>query len=112
MSRNRHSGHTDISDGDERRPGLIDRRRLNSLTVMLAGLSQLLLVSTFPMKSWTSFIVGGGGWLLIAIGFNTYIDREVMQGGWKSERVKWITAIIAFIIVVGMVVVAVLIPLT
>lgn len=87
----------------------IDRHRLITHTVMLVGVSQLLLVFSYPVNSnsLVPFIVGSGGWLLIGIAANSYMGREALVVGWKSERGKWIGSIMAFIIAIVMVAVAV-----
>lgn len=98
MSQNRVTDYDAASDNDDHLRDRIDRHRFASLTVILVGLSQVLLTFSLlpPENAWYSFVIGGG-LLLVSIGLNAYRRKEPLQGGLKSERAKWIGATVSFV---------------
>ena len=111
MTQNQRSNLTTESDGEHSPRGLIDRKRLTGLAVVLIGISQVLLGlsglaesswSGLTESSWVIFVLGGGGWLLIGIGVNLLRGREAFDDGWiESRRVSWLNTTVMFVLAVG-----------
>jgi hypothetical protein len=113
MSWNRESGITAASSDERGLGDLIDRQRLDGLAAILVGTSQVLLGMTgfgssgwsgLTMSSWSIFLLGGGGWLLIGIGINLFQGRGAFESGWglglESERLVWLGTVTTFVIAV------------
>jgi hypothetical protein len=63
-----------------------DPDRFYGTVVVLVGLSQLTLAFALPLDgpAW-SFVVGGGGALLVAIGSNLFRGNAPFESGWDED---------------------------
>jgi hypothetical protein len=67
---------------------------------VLVGASQLPLAFLFGGQSWTPFVAGSGGWLLISIGVNHLRGRRALEFEWTgSERAAWLGSAWLFLLV-------------
>ena len=93
MDQNRSSGVALTPDGDHNHRDLIDQNHVTGIATMLIGIIQVLLgMASLPSFSghtvlfWSSLFLGGGGWLLISIGFNVLRGRgRSMTHGSKAS---------------------------
>lgn len=120
MDQNRVSGVTPTSDRDHSLRELIDRKQVDGLAIVLLGITQVLLATVSLMQSswsgitvssWSTFVLGGGGWLLIGVGVSVFQGRVVFEpeSGWgiDNQRLAWIGTAAIFAVSVGAAAVAV-----
>lgn len=96
------------SNGDRRLRDLIKQQQALGIITLLIGLSQVVLALSFidpgPLlatpSSWVGFVLAAGGWMLIGIGMNVFQDRKAFNG-WNSERVRWLSIVVMFLLTVG-----------
>jgi hypothetical protein len=71
--------------------------QMMGLACVLVGLSQLplsFLLADLVGSSLPLFVIGGGGWLLIAIGVNMLRGRSPSEVEWTdSARAEWFLAV-------------------
>lgn len=101
-----------LSDRDHDLRDLIDRNRLNGFAIVLFGVTQVVLAmvalgqsswSGLTVSSWSIFVFGGGGWLLIGIGVSMFQGRMTFENSWGTEsvRLRWLGTVTTLVISVG-----------
>lgn len=82
----------------------IDRAQLYGLACVLVGVSQLPLAFRLADHYVSVFVVGSGGWLLIATGINLLQGREAFANEWtENERIAWLLAAVMVLFAIGVV---------
>jgi hypothetical protein len=113
MDQNQLSGSGAVSSGGHSLRDLVNRERLNGLAAILVGVSQLPLAVMFAdVTGYESslFVIGAGGFLLMAIGANVFRGIGPFELDWtESERVARLSTIMTWIIAVAVAATAVLI---
>lgn len=106
MDQNPVSDRITHSGSDSTIADLIQEHQVFGITAMLMGLSQVLYVLEIPRaglwSSWSIFVLGAGGWLLIGIGMNVFQGRNAFDGGWiDSGRVTWLWLVSILLLSIG-----------
>ena len=118
MDQNQVSEVTPMSYRDHDLRDLINRNRLDGFAIILFGVTQVVLAmvvlgqsswSGLTVSSWSIFVFGGGGWLLIGIGVSIFQGRMMFENSWGTESVwlRWVGTVTTLVISVGAATVAV-----
>jgi hypothetical protein len=104
MDQNQLTGFGGVSSGSHSLRDSVNRDHLNGLAAILVGVSQLPLAVMFAdVTGYESslFVIGAGGFLLIAIGVNVFRGMGPFEVDWiESERVTQLSMIINLVIAV------------
>jgi len=91
-----------------RLPGTVSRTQLHGLVALFVGASQAAVALAFTAdRAPATFVVGSGGWLLVAIGINLLREGDAFRSDWNEDgELGWIATTLLVVIAVVVVVAA------
>lgn len=108
MNLDRLAGRPSVAGDDGTIRESITRTQFHGLAAVLVGVGQLPLAFVLADLSdeyLSLFVIGSGGWLLIAIGINLLSGKEAFYNGWTdNERIEWFMAAGLFLLAIVVVV--------